>query len=178
MTVSPYLGKDALQPFLDYKDKGVIILCLTSNADAEGFQNLLVYSDRFNKELGVWVREEPVPFYFKVAERVANHWNKNGNCLLVVGATYPKGLKEVRRIVGDMPILVPAIGKQGGDLEAVIKNGLDSTGYGLIISASRSIIYASKNKDFAEIAAREAKKLRDDINRIKEGNNDNRKKTD
>lgn len=158
VTVNPYLGQDALQPFLDRKDKGVFVLCRTSNKGASEFQDMPI-------KTGII---KTIPFYQYVAQRVATAWNGNGNCLLVVGAIYPQQLKKVRQIVGDMPILVPGIGQQGGDLEQVLKNGLDSQGFGLIINSSRAIIYASKNNDFAEAAGRKAKELRDKINKIKE----------
>lgn len=128
VTVSPYLGQEAIQPFLDQSDKGIIVLVKTSNPGAGEFQDLIV---------------EGKPLYQIVAEHVAKGWNKNGNCCVVVGATYPEELKKVREIVGDMPILVPGIGAQGGDLEATLKNGLNSQQQGLIISSSRGIIYAT-----------------------------------
>lgn len=133
ITVHPYMGMEALQPFLDLKDKGIIVLIRTSNPGAGEFQDLPVRQAGLRNER---------PLYEIVAENVATKWNKNGNCAVVVGATYPEELKKVREIVGDMPILVPGIGAQGGDLEGVIKNGLDSNKQGLIISSSRAIIYA------------------------------------
>ncbi len=126
LTVHPYLGKESLQPFLDRKDKGIIVLVKTSNPGAGEFQDLMV---------------DGVPLYQEVAEHIVS-WNTNGNVAAVVGATYPEDLKIVRRIVGDLPILIPGIGTQGGDLAAIIKNGLNSKKQGLIISASRSIIFA------------------------------------
>jgi len=163
ITVNPYLGlKGALEPFLERKDKGIIILCRTSNPGAGELQDLEV------KTPGIGGKVQTLPLYQYLARRVATQWNKNGNCLLVVGATYPQQLAKVRQIVGKMPILVPGIGKQVGDLEKVIKYGLDSEGYGLIINASRSIIYASKEKDFAQAAARETQRLRDQIREIKQ----------
>ena len=111
VTLHPYLGEEAIRPFLDCKDKGIIILCRTSNPGAGEFQDLLV---------------DGKSLYKIVAENVANKWNTNKNCLLVVGATYPNELKEVRKIVGDMTLLVPGIGAQGGDLEATLKAGLNS----------------------------------------------------
>src|SRR3989338_440422 len=108
ITVHPYLGQEALQPFLDRADKGIFVLCRTSNPGAGEFQDLKIHTDRVIGE---------VPLYQYVASRVANWWNKNNNCGLVVGATYPDELRQVRRIVGDMPILIPGIGAQGGDLE-------------------------------------------------------------
>lgn len=127
ITLHPYLGKESIQPFLDLPDKGIIILVKTSNPGAGEFQDLIV---------------DGKPLYQVVAQRVASEWNKNGNCAVVVGATYPEELKKVREIVGEMPILIPGIGAQGGDLEAVIKNGINSKGNGIIINSSRGIIYA------------------------------------
>jgi len=126
VTVHPYLGKESLQPFLDKVDKGIIVLVRTSNPGAGEFQDLKI---------------DGKPLYQVVAEHVKT-WNTNGNLAVVVGATYPEELKIVRGIVGDMPILVPGIGAQGGDLKATIENGLDSKGQGLIINSSRGIIFA------------------------------------
>jgi len=132
VTVHPYLGKESLEPFLKRTDKGIIVLVKTSNKGAGEFQDLMV---------------EGKPFYQIVAEHVTKAWNTNGNCAVVVGATYPEELKKVRKIVGDMPILVPGIGAQGGDLEATIKNGLNSQKQGLIISSSRGIIFAPNPRE-------------------------------
>ncbi len=153
ITINPYLGMEAAQPFLDQKDKGIIVLCRTSNKGSGEFQDLLIKSD--------------MPLYQYVASRVAKYWNKNGNCALVVGATYPNELAQVRRIVGDMPILIPGIGVQGGDVEATVKAGRDSRGQGMIINASRSIIFASNGPDFAEAARRETLKLHNLINQYR-----------
>ncbi len=152
VTLQPYLGGEALKPFLDLKDKGIFILCKTSNPGAGEFQDLLVNGK---------------PLYQKVAKQVAKKWNDNGNCGLVVGATYPEELKIVRRIVGDMPLLVPGIGVQGGDIKTSVKAGLDSRRAGMIINASRSIIFASNANDFAQKARQEAEKLRDEINQYR-----------
>jgi len=150
ITVHPYLGAEALQPFLARAEKGIIVLCRTSNPGAGEFQDLSVN------------RGEPL--YRFVARRVAGVWNKNGNCALVVGATYPDELREVRGLVGDMPILIPGVGAQGGDVEKTVKAGKDSRGQGMIVNSSRSIIFASSGPDFAEAARRETLKLRDQIN--------------
>ena len=150
ITVHPYLGAEALQPFLDCTDKGVIVLCRTSNPGAGEFQDLSVNGE---------------PLYCFVARRVASDWNKNGNCALVVGATYPDELRKVREIVGDMPILIPGIGAQGGDVKKTVLAGKNNRGQGIIINSSRNIIFASKGADFAEVARRETLKLRDMINR-------------
>lgn len=131
VTVSPYLGQESLQPFLKRTDKGIIVLVKTSNPGAGEFQDLII---------------ERRPLYQVVAEHVKK-WNANGNLTVVVGATYPEELKKVREIVGDMPILVPGIGTQGGDLENTIKNGLNSKKQGLIISSSRGIIFAPNPRE-------------------------------
>lgn len=132
VTVHPYLGKEALEPFLQRTKKGIIVLVKTSNPGAGEFQDLMV---------------EGKPLYQVVAEHVATEWNTNGNCAVVVGATYPDELKKVREIVGDMPILVPGIGTQGGDLQSTLKNGLNNQKQGLIISSSRGIIFAPNPRE-------------------------------
>lgn len=152
VTANPYLGRDSVQPFLDRADKGVVILCRTSNPGAGDLQDLPV---------------DGTPLYQRVAEKVAKEWNGRGNCALVVGATWPQQLREVRAIVGDMPFLVPGVGAQGGDVEAVVKNAKTSDGTGLIVSSSRAILYASGGDDYAEAAAAAAKALRDEINRYR-----------
>jgi len=152
VTANPYLGRDAIQPFLDRADKGVIVLCRTSNPGARDLQDLDVGGK---------------PLYQHVAQLVAREWNGNGNCALVVGATYPAELAAVRALIGEMPILVPGIGAQGGDVAAVIRNGKNAHGAGLIISSSRAILYASGGADFADVARAEARKLRDEINRFR-----------
>ena len=134
VTVHPYLGKESLQPFLDRTDKGILVLVKTSNPGAGEFQDLKI-------------RDKPL--YQVVAEHVAQTWNKNSNCGVVVGATYPEELAEVRIIVGDMPILVPGVGNQGGDLEKVLRNGLNAQKQGLIINSSRAISFAPNPKEAA-----------------------------
>ncbi|MFA5714604.1 MAG: orotidine-5'-phosphate decarboxylase [Candidatus Paceibacterota bacterium] len=149
ITVNPYLGGEALQPFLDL-DKGIIVLCRTSNKGSGEFQNLIVNGE---------------PLYCYVARQVSGVWNKKGNCAVVVGATCPEEeLRKVREIIGDMPILIPGIGAQGGDLEKTVIAGQDSWGGGMVINSSRGIIFASNKEDFAEAACRETLKLRDSIN--------------
>jgi orotidine-5'-phosphate decarboxylase len=152
VTVNPYMGTDTLQPFLIWKDKGAIILCRTSNPGARDLQDL----ESNGKKL-----------YQIVASKSAGEWNDHGNVLLVVGATFPEELKEIRSIVGDMPFLVPGIGAQGGDVESAVKNGKTRNGTGMIISSSRGIIYASDGEDFAEAARKAAVRLRDEINRYR-----------
>jgi len=155
ITVAPYMGEESLAPFLAQKDKGVIVLCRTSNPGAGEFQDLpIALGD------GHITR----PLYEVVASQIAGKWNKNGNCAVVVGATCPDELRTVRGIVGDMPILIPGIGAQGGDLEKTVAAGKDSRGRGMIINSSRGIIFASNGADFAEAARRETLKLRDAIN--------------
>jgi orotidine-5'-phosphate decarboxylase len=150
VTVNPYMGRDSAQPFLDHADKGVVILCRTSNPGAGDLQDLLV---------------DGRPLYQHVAAKVAREWNEHGNCALVVGATWPEQLREVRAIVGDhVPFLVPGVGAQGGDVRAVVSNARNRDGDGLVISSSRAILYASSGDDYAEAAANAARALRDEIN--------------
>lgn len=149
ITLHPYLGKEALKPFLDRKDKGCIILCRTSNPGAGELQDLVTNGK---------------PLSQVIAGKVANEWNKNGNCGLVVGATYPGELEIVRRIAKDLPLLIPGIGAQGGDVEKTVKAGVDKHGKNAIINVSRAIIFASNGEDFAQKARTEAQKLRDAIN--------------
>ena len=150
VTVNPYLGRDSLEPFLARADKGVVILCRTSNAGARDLQDLDVGGRKL---------------YQHVAETAAREWNANRNCLLVVGATYPGELADVRAIVGEMPLLVPGVGAQGGDVEAVVRNGATKDGTGLVISSSRAILYAGSGVDFADAARAAAIVLRDEISR-------------
>src|SRR5690606_1428591 len=138
VTVNPYLGGDSLQPFLERADRGVIILCRTSNRGAADLQDLLVEG-----RAGGPLR----PLYQSVAERAAREWNGNGNVSLVVGATWPEQLREVRAVVGDMPLLVPGVGAQGGDAGAVVRNARTGDGTGLMVSSSRAILYASSGDD-------------------------------
>lgn len=152
VTVNPYLGRDSVQPFLDRADKGVVILCRTSNPGAGDLQDMVVGGR---------------PLYQHVAEKIARDWNDNGNCALVVGATWPAQLRDVRALVGNVPFLVPGIGAQGGDVEAVVTNAKTADGTGLIISSSRAILYASNNNDYADAAANAARDLRDEINRYR-----------
>lgn len=151
VTVNPYAGADSFESFLAYKDKGVIVWCRTSNAGAGEFQDLLVDGE---------------PLYKVVARNVAEKWNDNGNCGVVVGATFPEELKQVRDIVGDMPILIPGIGAQKGNLEKTIQAGKTKNGRGMIVSASRTIIFASDGPEFAERAKENAHKLHEAIKKV------------
>jgi orotidine-5'-phosphate decarboxylase len=153
ITLHPYLGHEALEPFLNRGDKGCIILCRTSNPGAGELQDLPVGDEKL---------------YQLVARKVAKEWNKRDNCLLVVGATYPPELAEVRAIAGqEMVFLVPGVGTQGGSVEQTLKAGLNAKGEGLIISSSREIIFASDGTDFAEAARQKTLALRDEINRYR-----------
>ncbi len=152
VTLNPFPGKEGLKPFLEKKDKGCIIWCKSSNPGSGEFQNLLV-----DKE----------PLYKIIARKVANEWNTLGNCFLVVGATFPQELAEIRKIVGDMTFLAPGIGAQGGKTEDCLRAGLNSQKKGLIIVIVRSIIYASAGEDFAQKAREEAIKLKDEINKYR-----------
>lgn len=162
VTVHPYLGKEALKPFLDRKDKGIIVLCRTSNPGAGEFQDLIITNPQLAPDIA-----EDLPLYLYLARKVAREWNQNGNCALVVGATYPHELQYVRAEVGDMPLLIPGIGAQGGEVEATVKAGMDSKKQGMIINSSRGIIFASKGEDFAEAARAAAQTLHDQINQYR-----------
>jgi orotidine-5'-phosphate decarboxylase len=145
VTINPYLGRDSAEPFLQYADKGVVILCRTSNAGSGEFQNLQV-GDR--------------KLYQIIAERVAGEWNSRGNCLLVVGATYPGELADIRARTGEMTFLVPGVGAQGGDVDEAVRNGRAKQGAGLVINSSRGILYAGSGEDFAAAARRATLDLR------------------
>lgn len=154
VTVNPYMGFDSVEPYMAWPDRGVIVLCRTSNAGGSDLQFLDVGGQ---------------PLYQHVARLVADKWNTNGQCALVVGATFPEELSQVRAIVGDMPLLVPGIGAQGGDIEATVKAGRTAGGAGMMINSSRAIIYAQPqgDEDFAAAARRVALETRDAINRYR-----------
>jgi len=149
-TVNPYLGYDSLEPFIEYKEKGVFILCRTSNVGSADFQDLTL-------------TETSGPLFELVAQR-AREWNLYGNLGLVVGATYPEELRRVRHICPEMPLLIPGIGAQGGDLASAVRYGVDAKGEKAIISSSRQILYASRGEDFAAAAREAALDLRDQVN--------------
>ncbi|TCS36221.1 orotidine-5'-phosphate decarboxylase [Paucimonas lemoignei] len=151
VTVNPYMGFDSVAPYLEWKDRGVIVLCRTSNPGGSDLQFLDVGGK---------------PLYQHVAQLVADKWNTNGQCGLVVGATFPKEIEEVRRIVGDMPLLVPGIGAQGGDIAATVAAGRTAAGTGMMINSSRAILYAKKvgEETYAGAARRVAQETRDAIN--------------
>lgn len=149
VTINPYMGKDSAQAFLDRADKGVIILCRTSNPGGADFQALDCGGE---------------PLYLHIARSIARDWNTHGNCALVTGATWPEELDRVRAVVGDMPLLVPGIGAQGGDIAAVMRAGATADGTGLVINSSRAILYAGQDENFAEAAALAARAQRDAIN--------------
>ena len=152
ITLHPYLGKEALEPFLKRTDKASIILCHTTNPGAGEIQDIMT---------------DEKPFYQMIADKVINEWNESNNCFLVLGARYPEQMSEVRKIAGDMTFLVPGIGAQGGNIEKTVKAGLNAQNAGLIINSSRGIIFASNGEDFAERAREEAQKLRDEINKYR-----------
>jgi len=154
-TVNPYLGYDSIAPFIDYADKGVFILCKTSNPGAADFQ------ESFYSESGENSSIRPL---FELVALKATEWNTQGNIGLVVGATYPQQLRRIREICPEMPLLIPGIGAQGGDLATAIRYGVGSNGRKIIISCSRQILYASSEKDFAVAARQESLKLREQIN--------------
>jgi orotidine-5'-phosphate decarboxylase len=156
MTVNAYGGKDAIEPFLEYTDKGVIVWARSSNPSAIDFQDLEV--DYLGDQMPLW----------QAVARKARDWNKNGNVGIVMGATYPDQLKEARELCPDMPILVPGIGAQDGSLRDAVLAGVDSQRNGIIVNASRSVLYASRDKDYATAARSAAAQLRENINRYRE----------
>lgn len=149
VTVNPYMGFDSIEPYLAHAGKGVIVLCRTSNPGGSDLQFL---------ETG------GRPLYQVVAQLAAQKWNVGGQLGLVVGATFPKEIEVVRGIVGDMPLLIPGVGAQGGDVEATVRAGRTAAGTGMLINSSRAIIYAGKGDDYAQAAARAAQETRDKIN--------------
>ncbi len=149
VTINPYMGFDTLKPFLDHADKGVILLCRTSNPNSGDLQNLVADGRKVFEHVAILARDR---------------WNYNGNVLLVIGATYPGELGEVRALCPELTFLVPGVGAQGGEVEKVVRNGCDAAGEGIIINSSRGIIYASKGEDFDRAAGEAARVLRDEIN--------------
>jgi orotidine-5'-phosphate decarboxylase len=149
ITIHPYQGREAVQSLLDRKDKGIIVWCRSSNDGAGEFQDLIA---------------DGKPLYAVVAEHVVNEWNANNNALLVAGATFPGELSVIRKIAGEDPLLMPGIGAQRGDIGAAIRAGLNSRGNGLIINASRAVIYADDGQEFAQVARGKATELRDEFN--------------
>jgi len=152
VTVNPYMGQDSAQPFLDYADKGTVLLCRTSNPGAQDIQDLIV---------------DGQPLYEKVATMITKKWNSNNNCCIVVGATWPAQMKRLREVTGDIPFLVPGVGAQGGDVEALVKAGQTADGKGLMINSSRGVIYAGDDEDFADAARTAALDTRDLINQFR-----------
>ncbi len=153
VTVNPYMGYDSIRPFLEYKDKGAFVLCLTSNPGSRDFQFLHV----LNK-----------PVYMYVAEKVA-YWDKEQNLGLVVGATHPEQLTEIRKVAGEVPILIPGVGVQGGSLEQAVINGTDNFKRMALINVSRTVLYASSEEDFDKVARAEVEKLNGVINGLRVG---------
>ncbi len=152
VTLNPYMGYDSLRPFLEFKDKGVFILCLTSNSGSRDFQLLEI---------------DHKPLYIHVAEKVL-YWNKEQNCGLVVGATHPDQLKEIRAVSGDMPFLIPGVGAQGGSLEEAAVMGSDEFRKPAVINVSRSVLYASNDKDFAQRARQELERLNAQVTQLRQ----------
>jgi len=153
VTVNPYMGFDSLEPYLGYADKGVIVLCRTSNPGGSDLQFI--------------PSADGLPLYLRVADLVAGKWNTSGQCALVVGATFPEEISRVRQRIGDMPLLIPGIGAQGGDIRATVAAGRDSRGTGMMINSSRAILYASAGDDWRAAAAAAARATRDAINAVR-----------
>ena len=150
VTINPYMGRDSIEPYLAYRDKGIILLCRTSNPGGSDLQFLDVGGEKL---------------YERVARLVSKEWDVNGQCALVVGATFPSEIARVRTLIGDMPLLVPGIGAQGGDIETTVRAGCTPSGVGLIINSSRAILYAGKGEDYANTARSVAEATRNAINR-------------
>jgi orotidine-5'-phosphate decarboxylase len=162
VTVSPYLGADSLEPFLEREDRGVFLVCRTSNPGARDLQDLPVL---IGEGHGPMPATRPL---FEVVAGRAKEWNTRGNLGLVVGATYPEELGRLREMCPQMTFLVPGVGAQGGDLEASLRRGLDTDGGGLIINVSRQVLYASSGEDFASAARQAALTVRDEIRRLRQ----------
>jgi len=156
VTVNPYLGYDSVKPFTEYSDRGVFILCRTSNPGSADFQTVRCQD-----------KKGPGQYLYELVATKAAEWNQYGNIGLVVGATYPEALKTIRQSHPDMPILIPGVGAQGGDLELAVRYGADSHGQKALIGSSRQIIYASRGKDFARAARLAASELRQRINEFR-----------
>ncbi len=152
VTLSPFMGFDSIEPFLAHADRGIFVLCRTSNPGGDDLQMLDVNGERL---------------YERIARLAATGWNRSGQLGLVVGATYPAELGRVRQIAGKLPLLVPGIGAQGGDVQACVVAGQTADGTGMLINSSRAILYASSGEDFAEAAAAAARRTRDEINRYR-----------
>ena len=152
VTVNPYMGSDSIAPYMEWQDRGTIVLCRTSNPGGSDLQ---------------FLNANGKPVYQHVAQLVTEKWNTNGQCALVVGATFPNELAAVRAIVGDMPLLVPGIGAQGGDVAATVAAGKTADGCGMMINSSRAILYAGQGEDFAAAARTVALATRDAINRCR-----------
>lgn len=156
VTLHPFLGKESLKPFLERTDKCLFILCRTSNEGAGEYQDLKINGK---------------PLYQVIAGQVVHDWNSRDNCGLVVGATYPAELNIVRHIAGkNIPLLIPGLGVQGGDVQKTVSAGIDTSGSNAIINVSRGIIFASQGEDFAQKARAEAEKLRNAINKYRSKN--------
>lgn len=156
-TVNPYLGGNSLAPFLQRADKGVFVLCRTSNPGGADLQGREVATDGPSR-----------PLYELVAELARDRWNERGNVGLVVGATFPEELGRIRRLCPRLPFLLPGVGAQGAEVAAAVRNALDEEGAGFIIVSSRQILYASSGRDYPQAARRAAQALRDEVNRQRE----------
>ena len=156
VTVNPFLGTDSLEPFFARRDRGTIVLCRTSNPGSGEVQAMRANQAGQNGD--------GAPVYETIARRAADDWSKRASIGLVVGATQPNELAHVRRIVGDLPLLVPGVGAQGGDAATVVRNGATPDGTGLIVNSSRAILYASDGDDFATAARAATSSLRDALN--------------
>ena len=163
ITVMPYMGIESLGAFFKREGKGIIVGCHSSNLGAKEFQEKFFSPDAVGED----AKQKPKPLYQLVAEELMEQFGNNPNAMMFMGATYPEQLSEIRKIVGDMTLLVPGVGTQGADVEKTIKAGLNSKNSGLIINASRSIIFASAGTDYADKAREAAEKLKEEINKYR-----------
>ena len=175
LTLSPFMGFDSIEPYFEWAGRGLILLCRTSNPGGNDLQALSVLpaGDTAGAPLGAQPPRKPASgttpdaqpekLYEHLARLAAGPWNVNGELGLVVGATFPDELARVRALAPRLPLLVPGVGAQGGDVNATVRAGLDADGYGLVINSSRAILYAGKGRDFADQARKAAVATRDAI---------------
>ena len=175
LTLSPFMGFDSIEPYFEWAGRGLILLCRTSNPGGNDLQALSVLPAGNATGIPPGAQSprqsasdtasgaQPEKLYEHLARLAAGPWNVNGELGLVVGATFPDELARVRALAPRLPLLVPGVGAQGGDVNATVRAGLDADGYGLVINSSRAILYAGKGTDFADQARKAAVATRDAI---------------
>lgn len=163
VTINPYMGTDSVEPYLQWANHGVFVLCRTSNPGGDDLQSLTV-----SQPDGGATDAQPQRLYETVAELASSRWNRDRQVGLVVGATYPAELARIRQQAPSMPLLVPGIGAQGGDIDATVAAGIDKNGFGMLINSSRAIIYAGSDQNFAKAAGQAALATLTQINKARE----------